>query len=260
MSCPQRGQSIYMWMYRQGLSGREIGEVISELHAAGHAIRQKDVRNYYNGFYRHDVYWNKSSALDIPATSRGIQGYSDYPPHPYVGMPEIENRWVPCDARNRPMIKWGRGCMTRVDAECMAHCRYIGENMRGTHMVVIDVDGDHGWPDENLDLESIRFFGRYMDETHALMKPRLVMDLLGTEPIDLRTMSLPTSYHLTFRVDRLIPTMHFQKAHVDIVGNRGNSLRYWKDKEWNGRPMLMMTDGIWKDIMDYVERREDVNP
>ena len=68
---------------------------------------------------------------------------------------------------------------------------------------------------------------------------------------------MPASFHLTFAVDRVIPTMHFSKAHMDIVGNKENSLRYLKNKIWNGIEPLPMNEAIWDDIKSYVERRNN---
>lgn len=151
------------------------------------------------------------------------------------------------------MIKWSQGCMTLTDARAVRGCEYLAENLRGTRLVVIDVDGDHG---DGLDVEALRFFARWRDETCCHDKPRLVIDAAGDTAYDLATLSLPTSYHLTFSVDRVIPTMHFPFAHMDLVGNQRNSLRYFKDKLWNGLPPMPMTRETWDMVFDYVERRQ----
>jgi len=99
------------------------------------------------------------------------------------------------------------------------------------------VDGDHGG---GVDEETLRFFEPYRKETHCLSRP-------GPEPC--------LSYHLTYITDRVIPTMHFPQAHVDVIGNARNSLRYRKDKAYNGVPALHMDWLTWHGIKTYLERR-----
>ena len=255
---PKAGQSIYRWMYRQGLSRRPLEEVVLDCMAEGHGIRPKDLRNYWSGWYRHDLYFgdggyeqSKSTAL----VSAQPLKYSDYPEHPYKGKPEYLDCFVPCNADNKPMVKWGKGTMSLADAKAWPGCAYLAENMKGAQRIVIDVDGDHGG---QLDLECIRFFDKWREATCCHEKPDIVFDWYaerGGWAGDLYTACLPTSYHLTFGVDRVIPTMHFPAAHVDVVGNRRNSLRYFKNKRYNGLPPMMMDDDIWDEVMDFVERR-----
>lgn len=249
---PGPNESIYLWMYSQGLRGREIADVIAEASAC-HAIRQKDIENYYNGFYRYQN-GRRENPLSIAGQKARATAlkYSDYPLHPYRNLPNPKQRWVPCDKDNKPMIRWGRGCMSRIDAECWPGSCYVGENLKGCQFIVFDIDGDH---DDELDLRTIRFFAPWTDMTHCLHKQELVMDRAPGSSVDLTTLSCPVSYHLAFHVDRVIPTMHFPEAHVDVVGNRDNSLRYWKTKDYNGMPMMRMTDEIWSSFMDYIDER-----
>lgn len=256
MIAPPSGQSIYLWMYRTGLSMEPLGKVLAALSLAGHEVRDKDVRNYWNGYYRRMMYGSGQQAFDQLLSApceRRVLDYDEYPEHPLDGLPEVASRWVPCSKDNRPMIKWGQGCMTLTDARAVRGCEYLAENLRGTRLVVIDVDGDHG---DGLDVEALRFFARWRDETCCHDKPRLVIDATDETAYDLATLSLPTSYHLTFSVDRVIPTMHFPFAHMDLVGNQRNSLRYFKDKLWNGLPPMPMTRETWDMVFDYVERRQ----
>lgn len=255
---PGPGESIYLWMYRQGLRQRPIDEVVMDLMATGHDVRAKDLRNYWNGWYRHDLYHGEGRSIGCPDSvmGGGAKRYSDYPEHPYLGKPEILNCFVPCSAENKPLVKWSRGTMSLSDARAWPGCEYLAENLRGAQRIVIDVDGDHG---DDLDLEAIIFFSRYMDRTCCHSKPEIAFDWIveheGEWVGDLAAADLPVSYHLTFGVDRVVPTMHFPRAHVDIVGNRVNSLRYFKNKEYNGLPPLMMDDGIWDEIMGFIEGR-----
>lgn len=264
--CPGPGESIYLWMYRQGLSRRPLDMVMLDIVANGHDVRDKDIRNYWNGWYNHDLYFHGGSGWDgkatpadiamAPASNRPLR-YSDYPEHPYKGMPEVAECFVPCNGDNRPMVKWGDGCMSLADARAWPGSMYVAENLKGGQRIVVDVDGDHGG---GLDLETIEFFDRFRETTCCHVKPDIVFDWYMERGDhwcgELTEAMLPTSYHLTFGVDRVVPTMHFPRAHVDIVGNRRNSLRYFKNKIYNGLPPLMMDDSIWDEIMDYIEERE----
>lgn len=254
--CPPPGESIYLWMYRQGLSMRPLDEVVAEALMGGHDIRQKDIRNYWNGWYRHDLYFGGGAMgrVAMPSMGRQVPSYDSLPDNPYLGQPEISCRYVPCNKDNRPMVKWGRGCMSMVDAIAWPGCTYLAENLVGTRLMVIDVDGDHGG---GLDVETLSFFAYWRDETCCHDKPDLVLDHVPPECYDLSVKSLPTSYHLTFTTTKVVPTMHFPRAHVDVIGNKRNSLRYFKNKSFNGIPPMPMTEDTWNRMFDYVERRQN---
>lgn len=255
---PVPAGSLYMWMYRQGRHGAPVEQMAAAL--AGTHVRDKDWANYWRGWYTWELH--KTRAYDAFAFEQDKakaweKGYSDYPPHPYVGKPDVPNRWVPCNKDNKPMLKWGQGCATLGDAKAKQGQVYLAENLKATKLIVIDVDGDHGWPGTGLDLQAIAYFAKYAGMTHTLSKPKLVYDYDGFDVVtDLGLATMPASYHLTFKVDKVIPTMHFPKAHIDIVGNKENSLRYWKDKIWNGMQPAAMTDDIWKDIMQFIGERQ----
>ena len=250
--------SIYLWMYRQGLQGRPLDEVVTDCMLGGRDIRPKDLRNYWNGWYKRRLRGaDPMAALGVdPCAPMGPLNYSDYPDHPFLGKPEFTACFVPCNGDNRPMVKWSLGTMSLADAMAWPGCRYIAENMLGAQRIVIDVDGDHGG---DLDLETVRFFDRFRYRTCCHEKPDIVFDWYvenqGECCVDLHTAELPTSYHLTFGVTKVIPTMHFPRAHVDVIGNKRNSLRYFKNKKYNGLPPLMMSEEIWDEIFDWIERR-----
>ena len=258
---PDPGESIYFWMYRQGLRQRPLEKVTIDLMMNGHTIRPKDLRNYWNGWYRRKL--GVSTTIDQPMRwlhKQGPMRWSEYPMHPFRGKPEYQNCFVPCSAENKPLVKWSRGTMSLADAKAWPGSVYLAENMRGAQRIVIDIDGDHG---DGLDLDIIRFFDRYRGITCCHEKREIVFDWFCDHSDgwagDLHTAELPVSYHLTFGVDRVVPTMHFSKAHVDIIGNARNSLRYFKDKRYNGLPPLMMTPEIWEEITDFIgemERRQ----
>lgn len=246
--------SIYLWMYTQGLKGVPLEQVIQACHEAGVSIRDKDLTNYNNGVRNRGVYSTQSTFTRTPVSSTKDYydlKYSDYPLYPYTNEPEISNRWVPCSYSNKPMIKWSEGCMSKEAAELTDRSKYLAENIYNTHMIVIDCDGDH---DDSIDLETIELLWQFADKTHCMRKPKDCIDYDPNVPMEF--WDKPASFHLTFMVDRIIPTMHFPSAHIDIIGNKRNSLRYFKNKKWNKLPLLQMNDDIWETIKRHVERRE----
>ena len=247
------GESIYFDMYKWGLRHIPLDTIELDCAFAGVQIRDKDYRNYWNGWHNSSLYDGPASddvfvlcprwSREPGASEEFVQGkhYWTYPENPFKGLPEIENRWVPCNADNKPMIQWSKGCMTMGDAVALSRQKYLAENLKGTHLIVIDCDGNHG---DELDWETMWFLNRWRDDTHCIVKPGY-----DTE--------IPQSFHLTFTTDRVIPTMHFPWAHIDIVGNRRNSLRYWKNKKWNGLAPAEMTAGRWAELQDYINRRRE---
>lgn len=225
--------SLYLWMYRQGLKGTDFEMILKACVSEGRDLRQKDIANYWNGYYRRKLYAEDPWVLarnDKPEIK-----WDQLQPHPYIGMPEIEQRYVPCNASNKPLIKWSRGCMTLNDASLYPGKVYLAENLKGTKLMVIDCDGDHG---DEIDTQTVMFLSKFKSMTHTLSKDNGV------------------SFHLTFSVDRLVPTRHFPHAHIDIIGNRVNSLRYFKTKRWNGLQPMPMTSDIWDELHEFCERRK----
>lgn len=244
--------SIYLWMYDQGLKGTPIEEIVNECRLSGVTIREKDFQNYYNGLGKRTIKMH-SSIFDIPPSKRKSYydlDYSQYPMKPFNDYPDTEDRWVPCSKDNKPMIKWGDGCLKKEEAEAFKDQVYLAENLIGGHRIVIDCDGDH---DANLDLETIEFFWQFSQITEVYRKPKDCIDYGIT--ID-EFIDLPASFHLTFYVDRVIPTMHFPHAHIDIIGNKKNSLRYFKNKKCNNMPLCIMNDQIWSVIREYIRSRD----
>lgn len=253
--------SVYFWCYRQGLKHVPLKDVMRAVAAKGKALREKDVRNYWNGWQRSDLYSERPMLFRIDsseiAKARMSMRYSDFPMHPYAraGIPDVEQRWVPCNESNKPIIKWGEGCMTYADAWSMRGCRYMAENLKGTRKIVIDVDGDHGYGETGtVDLETLVRFYPLMSQTECMAKPTRLGDLIGAAGY---WEDYPVSFHLAFEVDRVVPTMHFPYAHIDIVGNKENSLRYIKNKRSNGLPPMRMTNDLWSWIMDYLRERKE---
>ena len=240
--------SIYFWMYTQGLKHVPFEEIETACAMAGKEIRAKDRENYWNGFYRSDLYGKaESNVFELhrnPGNSQSVSQsffdlpYSDYPQHPYLELPEISNRWVPCSKENKPLVKWGNGCMSLADAKAYRSQVYLAENLKGCKIIVIDCDGDHG---DGVDNETVNFLNQWFYHTHCIYKDNRL------------------SFHLTFAVDKVIPTMHFPYAHIDVVGNRANSLRYFKNKKWNGLQPMPMTDGIWEQLKGYIRYRKELD-
>ena len=255
--------SLYYWCFEQGLKHIPLEDVEAAVRACGKQLRDKDVRNYREGWFRSDL--NDSNAPDNvwllynrkhpspPSSSFLTTPYRSYPVHPYLGFQEIGNRWVPCNADNKPMQKWGgEECMSLADARAWPGQVYLAETLKGTRYIVIDCDGDH---DPTLDMETIRFLSRFKDMTHCLRKPKAICEYEGYEDTGIED---PASFHLTFATDRVIPTMHLQRLGVpiDILGNEKNQLRYRKNKIWNGLEPIPMTTEIWNEIRRFVQRRK----
>ena len=248
--------SLYFWCYTMGLKHVDFNELVDAVTANGKSLRKKDIDNYWNGWYRSDLYgdephsiWEYTSRAIEPR--KGLVPLNEYPamPDEYSGT-SPECRWIPCNSQNKPMIKWGGGCLTLVDAVSWPNQVYLAENNKGCNRIIIDCDGDHG---DGLDLETILFLSQYIPVTHTLYKTKLVTDYEGYENT---TIDEPASFHLSFTVDRIIPTMHFPFAGIDIIGNKENSLRYIKTKKHNGLQPAVLTDEIWEDICNYIRMRE----
>lgn len=245
---PATGQSIYFWMFRQGLKHIPWDEIVQAIASSKHMIREKDRANYWRGYYKSDLYTGKHNVSMLnPGQEQKIRPfdtmkYSEYPIHPYLNQPEIDNRYVPCNNQGIPLIKWSKGCYPKADALAWPGCVYLGENLKGTKLIVIDIDGDHN---NQLWTKTIKAFEPYRLLTHTLTKPTSDNSI--------------TSYHLTFSVDRIIPTMHFTNAHIDIIGNKMNSIRYFKNKQWNNIAPLQMTDEIWEGIKNRIKVLEEID-
>lgn len=247
--------SVYFDMYRWGLKQIPLQDIEEACKSVGKFLRKKDVENYWRGYYksnRNSGFFNINRKEYPVAVDKLDHELSAWPEHPYIGQPEIEQRWVPCNDINKPMIKWSNGCLNQTDALAWPHSVYLAENLRHTRFIVIDCDGDHD--DNDLDLETIMFLSSYLDKTHAMVKPKLVWEYDGYNGTGIE---IPASFHLTFVTDRIIPTIHAPEAHIDILGNETNQLRYYKKKLWNGMEPIMMTKEIWNDIRGYCKRRKE---
>lgn len=256
---PRGDESLYLWSFTQGRHGVPEQEYLLAVASAGRLLRQKDIDNFRRGYSKWEddqgmvLFDEKKKSIERMNTRSFIdRAYSSLPVHPLKDMPELEDRWVPT-VGTRPLWKWSEKRCTLETARNMLNADSVAENMLGTKMIVIDCDGDHA--KDELDYDTIRFLGQWITKTHCIMKPKTVSEY-GEMPFGQEDLAdLPASFHLTFSVDRVVPTMHFPWAHIDIVGNMRGSLRFWKNKQWNEIEPAPMTDEIWRQIREYQRGR-----
>ena len=234
-------ESIYLDMYRWGLKQIPIEDIERECSRVGKEIRKKDYQNYYNGFNKSRMSSDPKSVLKIIQETKGVL---DKPLYDFKvnKFEQPRARWVPCNEHGKPLIKWTQQELYQPeDVIYYPDSFYYAENLKHCHVIVLDIDADHG---NQVDEDTLRFFNRYMNKTHCLYK----------ESYD----GVPKSYHLTFYTDRIIPTVHCSWAHVDILGNEGNQLRYRKNKARNGLEPMYLTPELWDEIRTYLKGRKVV--
>lgn len=246
--------SIYFWCYTQGLKHVDLYEIECAVRASGKEMRQKDYDNYWNGYRNSnrsdDGSYRRRSILEIEPTMHRspntfyVMEYSEYPDLP-DGV-EPADRWIPCTKNGKPLTKWGEKRMTKGFAEFWNGSESLAENLKGCRHIVVDIDGDHD--KDNPDAQTIAFGNRLRDLTETYMKPWY-----------LEHETMCPSMHLVFKTDKVIPTRHFPNAHIDILGNKTNQARYFKDKVSNNLPQMEMTDYIWSMIVEYIKEREGVS-
>jgi hypothetical protein len=238
-SC-EKGVSIYFDMFKAGKEFEDLELILAQCRAAGIIVRQKDVDNYFRGRGFSDREWLKPVAYRL-ATDRRLStdmAYSDYEKLPDYW---IENpvRFFPTEGNgSKPLYgwKWGDNVTSKKIAEARSPVGMVGENMIGQPYIVLDIDGDHD--KDNIDYELLKWFSPLKKTTESWQ-------------------SRDESFHLVWKVDRLIPTMHFPRAHLDILGNARNQARYYKDKQPNGVARAIMTDEAWDAIKHYIRYRQE---
>ena len=253
-------ESIYLDMYRWGLRQIPLYDIETECRIACKTIRQKDYENYWRGYYKSakrdpknllkfkNAFGSSSSPEEKLANE--LKFFELNPCRLGEG---VEQRWVPCNAANKPMVKWSKQMYMKDEAAAWPGVVYLAENLYRSKYIVIDCDGDHN---ENLDLETIFFLYQFSYMTDCREKPKQIQEYPGYE---LSRSTLPASFHLTFRTDKIIPTIHATWCHIDILGNQNNQLRYLKNKVWNGKEPALLTHEIWDMIRNYAlrKRREE---
>ena len=244
------GESPYFAMYRCGLNGVPLEEVLDHLQTLGIAVREKDIRNYNDGCFKRSFVRPASnfnpklkSSMRMPAANKVLTSrLSDFQTYPR-GWKGTDKRWFPCSRENKPIQKWGYSkdyipsLYTRDAAMAMSDCGYVGQNMYAQTFIVIDIDGEgHG----TIDKDTIAWGSKYRNITECWSHP-----------------SKPGSFHLYFNTDRVIPISHFPYAHIDLMGNETNAAVYTKIKQSNGINRLELTEDIWKDFQSYILKRKE---
>ena len=237
-------ESIYYWMYDAGLRGFPEAELESILRSSGKQIRRKDWENYRRG-YEKSYFVEGRNYRSLTDTSIKPKTIDFTATHLYqftqsINLRNYERRWVPCSKNNKPLIQWSKNLTTYEEAIVFPDSIYIAECMFDTPYIVFDIDGDHNGI---LHPDLIHHFEPLINITHALMKPH-------------DSGSGLTSFHLTFRTDRLIPTKHFTEACIDLLGNKSPQLRYRKNKQWNHVFPAQLTEDIWRYFMDYIAMKQ----
>ena len=252
---PVPAGSIYMWMYLAGLHAVPFNYLSSLLTGQGKAIREKDIANYKRGYERsyiaNDANTTHTPAASLPRINEGkdlfcFKKLSSFERSDALRV--FSRRWVPCSAQNKPLIRWSEILMDKQQALGYPDSTYLAETTYRASFIVFDIDGDH---DRKLSPGLLRTFAPYMRYTHTLAKRQLVRDIVPALS-DTELAYVPTSFHLTFRTDRLIPSKHFANAHIDLLGNATKQLRYRKDKVWNGLVPAPLTDEVWDFFMNYI--------
>lgn len=245
-------ESPYFAMMRAGIQGYELEVVTRYLDSIGVPVRDKDIRNWQAGHYRSHLRESILNPLPPGGTIGGgstIKGKQfedsnfedlDTLPDGWCGTP---NRWFPCGMDGMPMQKWGWSKdyePTLYDystAKAASPRGWVGQNMLYQDFIVLDIDGvGHGITDEGV----IRFGEKYKNKTLCYENPLK-----------------QGSFHLYFCTDRLVPVKHFPYAKLDLMGNMRNAAVYLKDKQPNGKPMLMLDEEIWESIKSYVKFRKE---
>lgn len=247
------GGSPYYSMYHCGYYGVPIEKCLEKCQRNGIAVRKKDIQSYNDGVFKRGMgYIVKNNQLvDVSQAIASLPldkaRLTDFPLMP-IGWTGSERRFFPCTKDNKPMGKWGWAkkpdgsvyvpkLYTRVDAQALSPCGWVGHNLLYQRFIVMDIDGrGHG----NEDLEVIAFGNQFRDYTFTVEDP-----------------AKPGSFHLYFETDRLIPIRHFVWAKLDLMGNAANAAVYFKNKVGNGVPMAKLDDNIWHAMMEYQKKRKE---
>lgn len=243
--------SPYFGMFRAGYQGYPIEAVAERLALIGIPVRDKDIRAWQDGAFKRQML-NQSSLDPIikieqePVTISGVSieqsSLEDFPmfPEDWVGT---ERRFFPCSSENVPLQKWGWSTdftpqlYDYASAKALSPVGWVGQNMIYQRFIVIDIDGvGHGVVDYN----TIAWGSKYKGETLCMEDPNKY-----------------GSFHLYFMTNRIIPIKHFPWAKIDFMGNAKNAAVYLKNKQSNNLPMTMLTNEIWKDLMDYQKMRKE---
>jgi hypothetical protein len=231
------GTPLYLQCFRLGRQHVAWKDIYCECEALGWSLNIGHYKSYIDGCKSANVtYDNLDDVLANLTDKKSILDLNvkDLPMNVYE---QTENRFFPCNDSNKPIVKWGKECFSLPVVRACKFTKYIGENLKHTNTVILDIDGDHD--KENINWNVINYFNNYKKKTQYAQ-------------------SRDTSYHLVFRTDRLIPTYHL--PFLDILGNANNQARYYKDKVVYGTKLIEFTQEIVDDIKEYVrlvERKDN---
>lgn len=234
------GYSIYMDCFQAGARGVDWQVIADACAKEGIIIRKKDYDNYQRGLRASNR--QRLNSLNPVVYEEGASNtffdmdYTDYPKLP-EGWKESDVRFFPAEGSGAKPLKgwyWGTHLVTREQAEAISPVGMCGENLLGTTRWVADIDIDHG---DAIDYDLMNWALQFKTVTQYWE-------------------ARPTSYHLIFSTDRIIPTMHWPYAHIDGLGNKTNAARYHKDKVPHGE-ITPMTPEIWEEFKRYIKYRKD---
>jgi hypothetical protein len=238
----QANQSPYFAMYTTGLMGVNDIELSDHLDYLHIPYRKKDWDNYHNGIAKRGI--NSTHGilhLQEPSEVKAPIEY-DFSEFEHQDWWGTDRRWFPCNDEGIPLIKWGYAedytpeLYTEAEAKALSHTGLVGQNLYMQPFIVLDIDGvGHGVCDEQV----IEFGNKYRDLTEMWEDP-----------------NKPGAFHLYFVTDKIVPTMHFAHAKLDLLGNRCNQVCYKKAKVSNKQTRLEFNAKIWNDIQSYVQERK----
>lgn len=239
------GGSPYNDMFKAGFSGVPLEDCVAKCYRNGIAVRPKDIKAWEDGMYKRG---EGSVDAKVPSEFKRITGY-DQEQASLNMLPMIPQCWegpkkrfFPCTDTNKPIGRWGWTAeytpelFLLPDARAISPCGWVGQNILYQRFIVVDIDGrGHG----SDDIQTIEFGNLFKNSTFSTEDP-----------------AKPGSFHLYFKTDRLIRTMHFMWAKIDFMGNAVNSAVYMKNKIPNNIPMMELTEEIWQMIMNYQRSRK----
>lgn len=242
------GESPYMAMYTAGLKGIPIEEVDNYLRLINVPIRMKDIEQWRNGYFKHQMR-TTSCSLNPISDVHNIKLRSSIDETKFYNLPLYPDEWIgteqrffPCTNDNRPMVRWGwkpdfyPELYDKASAKALSPCGWIGQNMLYQKFIVIDIDGvGHGVIDER----TIEFGNRFKNYTLTYEDPQK-----------------QGSFHLYFKTNRIIPVKHFPHAKIDLMGNAVNAAVYFKNKLPNGKDPELLTEDIWNELIAYQKERK----
>lgn len=239
------GYSIYMDCFKAGARGTPWGEIEKACSREGIVIRRKDYDNYQRGLRasNHKKMDTLSPSILYPAGASNTffeMKYTDYPKLP-DGWKESDIRFFPAEGSGAKPLKgwrWGTHLTTRQAAEAISPVGLYGENLLGCTHICLDIDGDHS---DIVDEDLLRFATPWKKITEYRE-------------------ARPTSFHLIFETDRIIPIMHWSFAHMDLIGNKSNAALYFKDKQiYNHENRVHMDDELWERLKSYIIYRKKLS-